>query len=231
MGGATRPPPQSGYYGKYRGLVDDNDDPRRMGRIRVRVPELLDDVPTGWALPCTPYAGPNQGSFMVPPVGAGVWVEFESGRLERPIWVGCWWPESSLPQDEGGREPTPSVKTIRSEQGLMVSMDDDGRSIVVSDSDGQNMLEIEVQQGKILIKGATKAVVEAPAIELVDGAAHPVVFGDELLQYLTQIVTMLNTHTHPGELALGVLPVTPAPPVPPLNPPTPMLLSTRVKTG
>jgi hypothetical protein len=57
------------------------------------------------------------------------------------------------------------------------------------------------------------------------------VFGDELLSYLSQMVTMLNTHVHPGELAAGILPVTPAPPVPPLQPPTPALLSLKVKTG
>jgi hypothetical protein len=57
------------------------------------------------------------------------------------------------------------------------------------------------------------------------------VFGDNLLQYLNQLVTMFNTHLHPGELAAGVLPVTPAPPVPPFPPATPSLLSMKVKTG
>ena len=76
-----------------------------------------------------------------------------------------------------------------------------------------------------------KVVVQAPQIELVDGAAHPLVFGDSLLQYLSQLVTIFNAHLHAGEMAAGVLPVTPAPPATPLNPPTPDLLSVKVKTG
>jgi hypothetical protein len=74
-------------------------------------------------------------------------------------------------------------------------------------------------------------VVEAPQIELVDAASHPLVFGDELMSYLSQMVSLFNAHLHPGELAAGVLPVTPAPPVPPFQPPTPALLSLKVKTG
>jgi len=57
------------------------------------------------------------------------------------------------------------------------------------------------------------------------------VFGDSLLQYLNQLVSMFNAHMHPGELAAGVIPVSPAPPVPPFPPATPDMLSLQVKTG
>ena len=73
-------------------------------------------------------------------------------------------------------------------------------------------------------------VVEAPQIELVEGATHPLVFGDNLLQYLNQLVATFNAHLHPGETVLGI-PVTPAPPVAPFPPATPSLLSVKVKTG
>ena len=76
-----------------------------------------------------------------------------------------------------------------------------------------------------------KVVVDAPQIELVSGAGHPLVFGDELLQYLTQLVMLFNTHMHPGEMAIGILPVTPMVPVAQMVPPTPDLLSLQVKTG
>jgi hypothetical protein len=66
---------------------------------------------------------------------------------------------------------------------------------------------------------------------LVQNATHPLVFGDNLLQYLNQLVTTFNTHIHPGELALGFIPITPATPVAPFPPATPSLLSTRVKCG
>ena len=79
------------FFGKYRGRVEKNVDPERLGRLQLSVPVVLQDVSTGWALPCVPYAGPGVGLFAIPPVGASVWVEFEGGAellgrqvLERP---------------------------------------------------------------------------------------------------------------------------------------------------
>lgn len=218
------------HYGKYRGIVTNNQDPKNLGRIKARVPEILSDVETGWALPCAPYTGNGSGVYAVPEPGAGVWVEFEAGDVSRPIWSGCWWGENQLPQNESGTRATPSLKIIRSEKGLLFALDDNGQTITVSDDSGNNMLTIKVQQGKITLQGATRAVVEAPLIELVENATHPVVFGDNLLQYLNQIVQLYQTHLHPGQTVVGI-PVTPAPPVPPFPPATPTLLSTRVKSG
>ena len=142
------------------------------------------------------------------------------------------WGDNKLQnRDESGTTATPPVKILKSEQGMMVALDDDGQTITVSDEDGRNMLQISVQSGQVTLQGTTKVVVEAPAIELVERATHPVVHGDRLTQYLNQIVQLYQSHTHPGQMAAGVLPVTPAPPVPPLTPPTPDLLSTKVKSG
>ena len=219
------------YYGKYRGIVTNNQDPNNQGRLKARVPEVLDKVESGWALPAAPFAGNGMGQFTVPPPDSGVWIEFEAGDVSRPIWSGCWWGDGQLPKNKDGTAATPPMKIVRSEQGLMVSLDDAGQTIHVSDANGQNMLEIKVQQGKITIKGAAKAVVEAPQIELVENSMHPVVFGDQLLRYLNQIVALYQTHLHPGEQTLGIFPVVPTPPVPPLPPATPELLSQRVRTG
>jgi hypothetical protein len=219
------------YYGKYRGTVSNVDDPQKRGRIKALVPAVLLSEETGWALPSLPFAGPTMGMYTVPPVGAGVWVEFEAGDASLPIWTGCFWSSGQLPKDESGTEVTPPVKIVQSEKGLLVALNDDAQTISISDANGTNLLKIEAQAGKVTVQAQTKVVVEAPQIELVDGASHPLVFGDELMTYLNQVVTMFNTHLHPGELAAGVLPVTPAPPVPPLQPPTPSLLSLKVKTG
>jgi uncharacterized protein involved in type VI secretion and phage assembly len=218
------------HYGKYRGLVTDNQDPRALGRIKARVPEVLGTVDSGWALPCAPYSGDKTGVFTVPAPGAGVWIEFEAGDVSRPIWSGCWWSGGKLPTDEGGGAATPDVKIVRSEQGLMLALHDDSQVIAVSDANGSNILRIEAQAGKITVKAATKVVIEAPQIELVENATHPVVFGDSLMTYLNQLVTLFNTHMHPGQMA-GPVPVIPTPPVAPLTPPTPDLLSMKVKAG
>ena len=219
------------FYGKYRGTVTDNQDPNSMGRLKAKVPEVLLDEDTGWALPCAPYAGDGVGAYTIPAVGAGVWIEFEAGDVSRPIWTGCWWPARKLPKDEGGTDATPDMKILRTEQGLLVALNDGSQTISVSDGNGKNFVKIEVQAGKIKVQAATKVVVEAPQIELVENATHPLVFGDDLLTYLNQLVQIFNMHMHPGQLAAGVIPVTPTPPVAPFTPATPALLSVKVKTG
>ena len=221
---------RSRFYGKYRGVVSNVDDPESIGRIRANVPEVLGEVDSPWALPCAPYAGDGMGSYTVPPIGAGVWIEFEAGDPARPIWTGCWWGSGQLPQNEEGTAATPSIKVIRTESGMMVTMDDDKQVLSVSDENGDNILKIEARSGKITVKGATKAIVEAPSIELVENATHPIVFGDELLNYLNQVVQIYQSHTHPGETVVGI-PVTPAPPVPPLPIPLQTMLSRKVTSG
>ena len=79
------------YYGKYRGTVVNNIDPEQRGRIQAMVPDVQGLIPTSWALPCLPIAGKQEGIFMVPQVGAGVWIEFEQGDPDYPIWVGGFW--------------------------------------------------------------------------------------------------------------------------------------------
>ncbi len=82
------------YFGKYRGTVVQNIDPERRGRLQLLVPDVLSLIPSTWAEPCVPLAGPTgppMGVYMVPPIGAGVWVEFEHGNPNKPIWVGCRW--------------------------------------------------------------------------------------------------------------------------------------------
>ena len=104
-----------------------------------------------------------------------------AGDVSRPIWTGCWWGSGQLPKDETGAATTPARKIIRTEQGLLLAFDDGGKTIALSDSNGSNLLKIEVQQGQIKMQAATKVVVEAPQIELVQSATHPLVFGDNLL--------------------------------------------------
>ena len=219
------------HYGKYRGVVTDNDDQKQLGRLRARVPEVLGSVETGWALPALPYSGDGSGTFTIPKSGAGVWIEFEAGDLSRPIWSGGWWKGNGLPTDRNGTAATPDLKITRSEEGLMIALQDSDQSIAISDGNGDNLMLIEVQSGKITVKAGSKVVIEAPQIELVQDSTHPLVFGDDLLNFLNEMVMGFNTHTHPGQLALGILPVTPMIPVKPLTPATPSLLSTKVKTG
>jgi hypothetical protein len=79
------------YYGKYRGLVVENLDPEQIGRVLVQVPDVVGEIPSSWAMPCVPAAGIQSGVFIVPPIGSQVWVEFEQGDSNYPIWTGGFW--------------------------------------------------------------------------------------------------------------------------------------------
>lgn len=80
------------YYGKYRGTVVNNIDiVENGGRIIAMVPDVLGLMPSNWALPCVPIAGKQEGTFMIPQIGAKVWIEFEQGDPDYPIWVGGFW--------------------------------------------------------------------------------------------------------------------------------------------
>ncbi len=79
------------FYGKYRGLVVENLDPEQIGRVLVQVPDVLGEIPSSWAMPCVPAAGIQSGCFIVPPIGSQVWVEFEQGDPDYPIWTGGFW--------------------------------------------------------------------------------------------------------------------------------------------
>jgi Type VI secretion system/phage-baseplate injector OB domain len=79
------------YFGKYRGMVVSNLDPLQIGRLLVQVPDVLGPIPSSWAMPCLPFTGKQMGMWCLPQVGTGVWVEFEQGNPDYPIWSGCWY--------------------------------------------------------------------------------------------------------------------------------------------
>lgn len=218
------------HFGKYRGLVTDNEDPAAIGRIKAQVPEVFGELSTPWATPCAPYAGAGVGLHAIPPVGAGVWIEFEAGDPSRPIWTGTWWGTGDMPADQNGTAARPPLKILRSEQGLMAALDDDANTLTLSDGNGRNLLVIRVNDGQVRVQAVSKVIVEAPLVELLDGATHPLALGDSLLQYLNELVSTFNTHMHVGQTLIGI-PVTPMVPSTPFSPATPALLSKRVTTG
>jgi len=79
------------YFGKYRGMVVNNVDPLQIGRLLVQVPDVLGPIPSSWAMPCFPFTGKQMGAFYLPQIGTGVWVEFEHGDADFPIWSGCFY--------------------------------------------------------------------------------------------------------------------------------------------
>lgn len=84
------------FWGKYRGKVELNLDPENRGRLYVTCAAVT-DMSANWAMPCVPMAGILAGVYAIPPVGANVWVEFEGGNPEMPIWSGCFWGTGEVP--------------------------------------------------------------------------------------------------------------------------------------
>jgi len=79
------------FYGKYRGTVINNIDPQQLGRIQAIVPDVSNIMLSSWAMPCFPATGKQMGVWALPQIGTGVWVEFEQGDPDYPIWSGCWY--------------------------------------------------------------------------------------------------------------------------------------------
>lgn len=134
-------------FGKYRGKVQSNIDPMMSGRLQVTAPGALGSASV-WALPSVPFAGSGSGFFMLPSVGANVWVEFEGGNPELPIWSGCFWDVGDWPASMA----LPQMKVIKT----------DTATITLNDMPGAGGITIETTTGM-------KIAISATGIEINDG--------------------------------------------------------------
>lgn len=130
------------YYGTYAGICTDNHDPLSQGRIRVSVPEVHGESDLGWAQGCFPLAGGGSGLYGLPPVGAQVWVTFEGGAPNRPVWLGGAYSSTDPPPAAQGLRPGVSGMTFTTERG---------HSLTVSDAPGAD--------GGIVIRSASGATI------------------------------------------------------------------------
>jgi uncharacterized protein involved in type VI secretion and phage assembly len=161
------------YYGKYRGTVLNNIDPLQTGRLQVAVAGVAGLLPSNWAIPCLPLAGKQMGAYVVPQIGAGVWVEFEQGNPEFPIWTGCFWgsvaevPVLAL----AGNPATPNIVFQTSLQNTLVISDLPGPTggIMLKSPTGATLIVndtgIYIQNGK----GAS-IVMTGPTVTINQGA-------------------------------------------------------------
>lgn len=164
------------FYGKYRGTVINNIDPMQLGRLLVQVPDVLGLAPSSWAVPCVPLAGPTgppMGVYLVPPIGAGVWVEFEQGDPEYPIWVGCrWGAPSDIPTlARAGLPVSPSIVLQTAGQNTIVISDMPGPAggIILKSMTGAMILISDVGITISNGKGAT-IVMAGPSVTINNGA-------------------------------------------------------------
>ena len=133
------------FWGKYRGVVTDVHDPLMTMRIKASVPDVYGDGTSGWAMPCAPFGGDQVGFFALPAVGAGVWVEFEQGDPDYPVWSGCWW---------GSAAEIPPALLAPPYQKLMI-VTPSGHSITIDDTPGIGGIMLETAEGAKVTLSAT----------------------------------------------------------------------------
>ena len=157
------------FYGKYRGTVTNNTDPMRRGRLMVQVPAVMGETAV-WAMPCVPYAGDGVGFFALPDVGAGVWVEFEAGNVDHPIWAGCFWADGQI----DSADAVSTVKFFKT-TAMTIRIDDTTGELLIENQAGSS---IKLSAMEIVIKSksvtqttdATKTVLDSVRFDVNNGA-------------------------------------------------------------
>lgn len=161
------------YYGKYRGMVINNIDPMQMGRIMASVPDVGVALPSSWAMPCVPITGRQAGTWFVPQVGSAVWIEFEQGNLDYPIWSGGFWGSASEPPALAlaGIPASPSIVLQTTAQNAIVISDAPGPAggIMLKTATGAMILVNDVGITISNGKGAT-IVMTGPTVTINNGA-------------------------------------------------------------
>lgn len=136
--------------GKYRAEVVDIRDPKKMGRVRLKIPSVLGDKVSAWALPCVPFGT----DFVGLEVGDIVWVEFEEGHIDRPIVVGTWWAERKTPIEELNVTYNSDLKRrrIKTKKGHVIDLiDKNGNECIeIKDIKG-NVIKIDSNSNTIII--------------------------------------------------------------------------------
>jgi uncharacterized protein involved in type VI secretion and phage assembly len=151
---------RSRFYGKYRGLVKDNEDKTGRGRLKVQVKSVCGDDPV-WAMPCVPYAGKDVGLVALPDKETGVWVEFEGGDPSFPIWTGFFWAD-----DEAPEKADPKIKIWKTAKTTLKLHDGDDK--ILAETSGK--ARIELGQDVISEAGEAKHTVGSAGVVSEQGA-------------------------------------------------------------
>jgi uncharacterized protein involved in type VI secretion and phage assembly len=161
------------FYGKYRGTVINNVDPMQQGRIQAMVPDVTGVIPSSWATACVPITGKQYGMWVLPQIGTGVWIEYEQGDSDYPIWSGCWWGSAAEPPALAlaAAPGVPSIVLQTQGQNTLMISDVPGAAggILLKTNTGA-MISIS-QTGIIITNGQGASIVMAgPSVTVNQGA-------------------------------------------------------------
>ncbi|MCP5106293.1 MAG: phage tail protein [bacterium] len=155
------------------GIVTNNQDPEKLGRMKLSFPWLSDDNETDWVRMSTMMAGKEMGSFFLPEVDDEVLVAFVHGDINCPYVIGSLWNDKAKPP-EGNADGKNNIRKITSRSGHEIIFDDNdqqkkekveihtkaGHKIVLDDAAGGEKIEIVDKTGsnKMTIDSVKNAV-------------------------------------------------------------------------
>ena len=144
---------QGRWYGVTIGVVTNNQDPEGLGRVKVQLPCLSEEVETHWARVLTPMAGNGRGVYFLPEVGDEVLVAFEHGVAEFPYVLGALWNGADKPPASNANGEN-NVRTIKSRSGHVITLDDtkDAGKIIIRDQTGKNEIVIDSKKNTLTLQ-------------------------------------------------------------------------------
>jgi uncharacterized protein involved in type VI secretion and phage assembly len=155
---APEPAPQFGASLAV-GVVTNNDDPEKLGRVRVKFPALGQDIESAWARVANPQANGERGLMMLPLVNDEVVVGFEGGDPRRPYVLGSVWNGKARPgplsvTDGSHSLVSPKAMTLTATEGAMT----------ITDKKGD--ITLEAVQGKVAQSASAEFSVEGQAVKV-----------------------------------------------------------------
>lgn len=140
----------SRVYEPVIGIVTDNKDPSKLGRVKLKIPILSDTDTTFWAPIIMLGAGKNRGWFFIPEKDDEVLVLFEHGDMDHPLVIGGLWNGKDKPPDKNpGGNPR---RVIKSRAGSKITFDDEKNQLIIEDGTGKGRITLDADKNKITIE-------------------------------------------------------------------------------
>jgi phage baseplate assembly protein V len=158
----ARPQPESMFLGVAVGVVTNNKDPDGLGRVRLKLPWLSDDLETDWARMAVPMAGKERGFYFLPEVDDEVLVAFEHGSPQSPFVVGVLWNGKDKPPEKNS-DGKNDVRSIKSRSGHVIRLTDKSgaEKIEIVDKSGKNTIAIDTSKNTVTITAEADITLES----------------------------------------------------------------------